>query len=272
MYDIYWAVADSRVIARRSRELEFYRSTLAHFREGDLIFDIGANEGFKTDIFLRLGARVVAVEPDEINEATLRKRFLDHRLFPKRVKIVRKAVSDSSGSRTMWIDSPGSAKNTLDSKWVEILRGDEKRFGHALSFGAAKVVDATTLENIVDAYGVPFYVKIDVEGHEPSVLRGLKQPVAYLSFEVNLPEFAPEGLECINLLNDMSCGSEFNYVTDCQEGLVLRNWVSRDEFAELFEQIRNPSIEVFCRFEDVILGRDHRVCAERGRGTQGNGH
>src|SRR5438876_10172326 len=69
LYVIYLSIADRRLIDGRSIEVEFYRNTLKGFRPGHLIFDVGANEGQKTDIFLRLGAKVVAVEPDERNQS-----------------------------------------------------------------------------------------------------------------------------------------------------------------------------------------------------------
>ncbi len=71
LYDLYWSIADKRLIDDRDAEIAFYKGTLKGFRKGDVIFDVGANEGQKTDIFLRLGAKVVAVEPDEYNQDIL---------------------------------------------------------------------------------------------------------------------------------------------------------------------------------------------------------
>jgi hypothetical protein len=104
LYDFYWAIADRRLVENRRREIEFYRSTLAGLKKGDLFFDIGANIGQKTNIFLRLGARVVAVEPDPLNQEVLRQSFSDYRLLKKPVIIVGKAISAESGSQTMWVD------------------------------------------------------------------------------------------------------------------------------------------------------------------------
>jgi FkbM family methyltransferase len=230
---------------RRKAEVRFFWGVLRGLRKGDLIFDIGANGGDKVDVFLRLGARVVAVEPDEKNQKILSQRFLRLRLIKQPVSIVGKAVSDSVRKDLMWIDQDGSAVNTLSQKWVDTLRTDDNRFGAKLDFGKEKSVETTTLQNLVQTYGEPFYVKIDVEGHEPAVLRGLLRPLPYVSFEVNLPEFRDEGLECIERLSQIDPNTRYNYTSDCTRGLVLTEWVEKSTFLGLFGEIRDSSVEVF---------------------------
>src|ERR1700733_3038471 len=83
IYDFYWSLADRRVIDDRRIELDFYRNLLNGFREGDMIFDVGANHGYKTHMFLALTAKVVAVEPDGISQEILKQKFLTHRLKKK---------------------------------------------------------------------------------------------------------------------------------------------------------------------------------------------
>ena len=247
MYDFFWAFANQQILEERAKEIEFYKKTLQGFRKGNLIFDIGANEGYKTDIFLRLGARVVAVDPDKENQESLRQRFLKYRLRPKRVDVEGKAVSDAIATKTMWIDAPGSAKNTLSPKWVATLRTDQKRFGQCFDFASKRQVETVTLEKLIAVHGIPFFIKIDVEGHEPSVLRGLNRPVPYLSFEVNLPEFRLESLQCVNILREIASDGQFNYAVDCERGLMLENWMRCREFARVMEECEAPSIEVFWR-------------------------
>jgi FkbM family methyltransferase len=247
VYDVYWTLANHRLLDDRAKEVEFYKTTLQGFRKGEVIFDVGANEGHKTDIFLRLGAKVVAVDPDESNQEALRQRFLEYRLAPKTVRIEGKAVSDSTTVKTMWIDAPGSGENTLNPKWVETLRNDPRRFGRRFDFAGEKQVETTTLDELMATYGIPFFIKIDVEGYEPSVLRGMNRPVPYLSFEVNLPEFKMEGLQCINILDGIAANGEFNYAVDCQRGLTLERWIRRAEFVRVFDQCKEASIEVFWR-------------------------
>jgi FkbM family methyltransferase len=247
LYNIYWSIADRRLIDDRSTEVEFYRKTLKDFRPGHVIFDVGANEGQKTDIFLRLGAKVVAVEPDERNQIILKQNFLAFRLIKRPVTIVGKAVSDRNGAETMWVDEPGSAKNTLNSKWVETLRTDSSRFGKNLKFEEEKEVKTVTLEELICDYGRPFFVKIDVEGYEAAVLRGLRRPVPYVSFEVNLPEFRPEALECIELLENVAAQGDFNYAPSCQRGLTFERWLPQKQFVDVLNNCQEPCIEVFWR-------------------------
>ena len=145
LYDIYWSIANKEIIIERNKEVEFYRTVLHGFQKGDLIYDVGANHGYKTDIFLRLGVKVIAIDPDEINQNILRQKFLRFRIKKKPVLIVAKAVSNRNSVQTMWIDEPGSAKNTLCQKWVNTLRNDTRRFETYLVFTLIKVLPTVTL-------------------------------------------------------------------------------------------------------------------------------
>jgi FkbM family methyltransferase len=245
VYDFYWRFADKSVLDRRRKEADFYRSFLGGFHQGDLIFDVGANVGDKTSTFLKLGARVVAIEPDDLNQAILNEKFLKYPFAPKRVTVVSKGVSCRSAVETMWVNEPGSAMNTFSEKWAEALEHDDQRFGCRLEFAKGKAIEVTTLEELMVTHGVPFFVKIDVEGYKINVLRGLQRPVPYLSFEVNLPEFRPEGLQCIEILDHLAADGTFNFTADGKEGLCSERWLDRAEFSRIFEHCAEKTIEVF---------------------------
>jgi FkbM family methyltransferase len=247
LYDLYWSVAGKQLIQDRRKEVQFYRQTLTGFKKGYPIFDVGANKGQKTDIFLRLGARVVAVEPDPANQKILKKSFLDYRLKRRPVTIIGKAVSDRSGKAVFLIDEPGSAKNTLNQKWVDTLRSDPSRFGKTLAFEEHREVETITLEQLMRSYGRPYYVKIDVEGHELSVLRGMKTAVPFLSFEVNLPEFRSEAEECIKMLDQLASGGDFNQTPDCSRGFVFEEWMSSSAALDVLKLSTETCVEVFWR-------------------------
>jgi FkbM family methyltransferase len=176
----------------------------------------------------------------------LREKFLAYRFRKKPVTLVAKAVGEERGSRTFWVDEPGSAKNTLSKKWVEILRADEKRFGRLLDFRRNVRVNTVTLQDLIRAHGRPFFVKIDVEGYEANVLAGLKQPIPYLSFEVNLPEFRNEGLKCVELLEQLAPTGRFNHIIASYPKLS-GDWISAEEFRGVFRECTEDSIEVFWR-------------------------
>lgn len=248
LHETYSKLAGNRWVDARDKQLNFYQRLLPSLNPGDLIFDIGANEGFKTDLFLRLGSRVIAIDPDDTNQAILREKFEKFRVFSKPLKIVGKAVSDKNALETMWIDGPGSAVNTLSEKWATTLKGNKARHtcGHCgLDFARQKTVETITLEQLFSEYGVPVFIKIDVEGYELNVIRSLKRPVRNLSFEVNLPEFRPEGLECVEILARLSPAGRFNYAVDCEQGLTLERWLSSEQFLELLAKCGESSIEVF---------------------------
>jgi FkbM family methyltransferase len=247
LYDWYWTVAQPAVLRERDQEVKFYREALPGLGKGILVFDIGANMGHKCDVFLRLGCRVVAVDPDPSNVETLRQRFFSWRFRRKPVEVVPAAVSNHTGTETLWVDEPGSAKNTLNPKWVETLRADESRFGNVLKFGDRVEVPTTTLEELINQHGRPFYIKIDVEGHEVKVLEGLRSPVEFVSFEVNLPEFLPESIRCVSLLEAIAPGGEFNYSAGCGSGLALARWHDPASFLPLLQAAKDPSLEVFWR-------------------------
>lgn len=180
--------------------------------------------------------------------------FLKYRLTPKPLVIVGKALSERCTVETMWIDEPGSAKNTFSQKWVETLRTDQERFGHSLTFAKRKEIETTTLEYLFITYGLPLFVTIDVEGFELHVLQGMQRPVPYLSLEVNLPEFRPEGLQCVKRLGRLAPTGQFNYAADCRRGLALDKWLDPHVFSRVLYQCTDKSIEVFWKWSTSFRG------------------
>ncbi len=163
------------------------------------------------------------------------------------VTIVPKAVSDKESVERIWIHTPGSAKNALSEKWAAILRDDDKRFGQKLVFGEWKNIETISIDSLVAKYGLPYFIKIDVEGYELNVLRGMSRPIPYLSFEVNLPEFRGEGLECIEVLRRLDTSGVFNHAEDCRGGMALRDWLPAAEYEAVLKTCNSSSIEVFWR-------------------------
>ncbi len=249
-YDLYLNLTNRKLLKDRDREAAFYRAVLDGFKPGDLIFDIGANIGDKTDTFLRIGAHVVAVDPDEHSQAILRQKFLRYRMRPQPVMIVGKAVGAKVGAETMLVCAPGSVFNTLSKKGASIVSGATNRpeqSSDTIEYKEKKIVETTTLDHLIEAYGLPFFIKIDVVGFELEVLQGLHRSVPCLSFEIGLPESRQELLQCVDLLGGLSSSGQFNYTWDRRNGLALDRWLDVQAFLRVLEGCGDGPIEVFWR-------------------------
>lgn len=162
-------------------------------RPGGLAFDIGAHVGDRTAAFRRLGARVVALEPQPIVARALR---LVHGRDPQ-VRIVQAAVGDREGEITLRLNTANPTVSTASDAFVAAARGAPGWEGQA--WDGTVTVPCLTLDGLVAAHGRPDFVKIDVEGFEDRVLAGLSVPVPALSFEFTTIA-RPVALRCLDRL------------------------------------------------------------------------
>ncbi|MFI5131418.1 MAG: FkbM family methyltransferase [Chitinophagales bacterium] len=221
-FGIYQALFRREAIEQQRAEISFYKSFLPACK---LIFDIGANDGHKTTAFLALSDKVICCEPDGENFKLLRVRFRDQE---KRVVIENMALSDKDGFAEMHIHHPGSAFNTLSSKWMKLLEDQgESRWNESIKFTRNETVQTTTLDQLIVKYGRPDFIKIDVEGFEEHVLKGLSLPVPYLSFETLVPDYNIELQNCLNAIEVLDRNAKYNFAAN--EKLILPDYVSRYE-------------------------------------------
>jgi len=219
------------------RNIDFYRSFLPA-KPGALVMDVGANKGNKVAAFLQLGYRVVAVEPERGSLETLRYRYGRD----ERVTIAPVGVSDAPGRLTLHVFSPRNGYNTLSSKGAE-----ETYAGKDASQAATEQyeVEVVTLEDLIEKHGVPYYIKIDVEGLEREVLSGLRTPVPFISFEANLPQFAAETRAIISMLAGLDAGYRFKLTQN--EMLGTGSWKDAAETMREVERYGKATLEVLAR-------------------------
>ncbi|HVZ65429.1 MAG TPA: FkbM family methyltransferase [Lacunisphaera sp.] len=161
-------------------------------RPGGLAFDIGANHGNRTRVFVRLGARVVAVEPQPHCARALSWLYG----WRKKVSVVAAAAGrDESPKQITQFDI--DVLSSMSPAWIEAARSSG-RFGE-LQTVAAITVPGVTLDRLIERHGTPGFVKIDVEGYEPEVLAGLSRPAGTISFELT-PELPAPALACVDRL------------------------------------------------------------------------
>jgi FkbM family methyltransferase len=161
----------------RSRAEAMGRLYRQFIKPGDLVFDIGAHVGDRIAAFRRLGARVIAVEPQPALVRTLKVLYR----FRNDVTIEAKAVGRGTGTVAMKINIANPTISTASDAFVDAARGAPGWEGQIWD-GSIRV-PVTTLDALIGEHGVPAFIKIDVEGFEEEALMGLTQPVAALSFE-----------------------------------------------------------------------------------------
>jgi len=142
-----------------------------------LVFDIGSHVGDRIAAFRRLGARVVACEPNPSLVPTLR-RLYGH---DEMVTLEPVAVGAAAGEIDMRINSDNPTVSTASTEFVKASQGAPGWQGQ--NWDKRISVPVTTLDALIARHGVPAFMKIDVEGFEAEALAGLTQPVKALSFE-----------------------------------------------------------------------------------------
>src|SRR5687768_14198159 len=190
---------------------------------GDLVFDIGAHVGDRVAAFRRLGARVIAVEPQPALAKTLR---LLYGRDPK-VKIEAVAVGPHRGTIKLNLNLDNPTVSTASMDFIAAAADAPGWEGQAWTKRVA--VPATTLEALIARYGKPAFIKIDVEGFEHEVLSGLAQPVKALSFEFTTIQ-RDAALACVERCAALGY-AHFNAALGEQQMLLHGEWIGKDSIA-----------------------------------------
>lgn len=203
-----------------SRRLAFYKSFV---HAGDLVFDVGANMGNRSKIFLEIGANVIAFEPQPYCSEFLSTAFRGIREFT----LIKSALSDIKAQATMHVSNTHTL-STIDIDWLNRMH-EGGRF-HDQKWDKQVPVHTITLEQAIREHGIPSFIKIDVEGHELNVIKGLFQPIKFISLE-----FASESLDrtfmCLDHLDTIA---KYQYRVSFSESMVLsgQQWLNSDEIKQ----------------------------------------
>jgi FkbM family methyltransferase len=215
------------LLSQMKEQLSFYKQFI---RPGDLVFDVGANVGDKTAAFLELGARVVAVEPQESCWRVLKKRFREQ---THQVTIVTRALAEKEGVISLYVDKSATISSTSNG-WIEAVKKSGRFSTH--KWDNKVEVETTTLDCLIKKHGKPRFCKIDVEGAELDVLKGLSVPIDCVSFEF-VPERIEKTAECIDKLSSVGryhynlCfgEAEFFQLSDIISDNEMKNYLMKME-------------------------------------------
>jgi FkbM family methyltransferase len=192
----------------------------------DLCYDVGANNGNKTESLLSLGARVVCVEPQSGCYQHLVSKFNGN----QNVNIENTALGKSDGVGSIHISQAHTLSTMSESFMSETTK--ERFVGN--SWNSQEEVKITTLDYLISKYGIPKFCKIDVEGFEVEVLKGLSQPIPFLSIEF-VPELKSNTFECIEMLSKLG-DYKFNYSEGETGVFSFEEHVSKEEIIEFLSK------------------------------------
>jgi FkbM family methyltransferase len=189
---------------------------------GDLVFDVGAHVGDRVAAFRRLGAHIVAVEPQPALHRMLRMLFGRDSC----VALVPAAIGRELGTAEMKINPDNPTLSTLSEHFIAASR--EAAGWQGESWPTSLEVPVTTLDTLIESHGVPAFVKLDIEGFEAEALWGLSRAVPALSFEFTTIQRAV-GLTCIERCAALGY-TEFNAAIG--ESQALGEWRTASALAD----------------------------------------
>lgn len=220
---------------------------IRYAKDSRLIFDLGMNNGDDTAFYLSRRFNVVALDANPTICETVKERF-QASIDEGRLKIVNAAIWEKSGETTFYINLDNDHWSSLDIGWA----------GRDASRCKEISVQCVTLSGLFDEFGVPNYLKIDVEGVDLSVLEQLRV-IDLLPLYVSV-EDCRFGLQYLEVL--VSCGydgfklldqSTVSNMTDLATGHIFPagssgpfgddvpgKWLSHEEMVTLYSTtVRN---------------------------------
>ncbi|WP_074123929.1 FkbM family methyltransferase [Bradyrhizobium sp. AS23.2] len=139
------------------------------------IFDIGMYDGTDTEYYLESGFRVVAVEANpELIDGAMQK--FCGQVRSGQLILCNAAISENGEAVELVLAGTDLGSSSVFRQLVEKMR----------PIGSIKV-PGVTFSDLLERYGVPYYLKIDIEGSDRFCVLSLRPETAprFLSFEVN---------------------------------------------------------------------------------------
>lgn len=170
-----------------------------------LIFDIGMFTGDDTAYYLNKGYRVIAVEANPVLAKAGTEKFSDY-IKNGSLTIINKGIAEKQGECSFWV-------NKANGEWSSF----NKEMAIKWSPDVHEVkVETTNLNELFKTYGVPFFLKIDIEGMDIFCLKSIdaNNKPRYVSCEVGelemLEILQAKGYTKFKMINQASGFSSFS--------------------------------------------------------------
>jgi FkbM family methyltransferase len=225
-----------------AKTLPYIRQYYSGFvKPDDKIYDIGANVGSYSRVFLEYGAKVIAFEPQIHCQKILRMRFDDESNF------ILSPFACGAEKGEAYIYKPKSHTiASMNMNWIDKVKGTNRFEGE--EWTSKEKIQVDTLDNAIKRFFKPDYIKIDVEGFELDVLRGLTQPVSCISFEVTLPEAVDVAKQCIEYVSSLG---RYKFIMPKNNLVHHTDWISKEDMMMCLNDLvikgELVSADIFCK-------------------------
>ena len=164
----------------------------------DLIYDVGLHNGDDTAYYLKRGFRVIGIEANPAMAGIVAERFAAA-IRDGRLTILNVAIAASAGRLPFWV----SESNTVWSSFDRSVAGRDGRPVRQIQ------VECRTFASVLAEFGVPYFLKIDIEGNDHLCIEALTAPdlPRYLSVEGS-----PDTIALLDHLHDLGF-TEFKCIT-----------------------------------------------------------
>ena len=158
-----------------------------------IVFDIGANRGEVAKSYVEAGYNVIAVEPLRDLCEYMVERFKEKDNFT----CINGIVSPDSGSKTFYRGNADTL-STTSTDWMT-----KSRFS---SYGWSSIgeIDCISIDNLIEKYGEPVFIKIDTEGTESEVIRSLTKEFDCLISVEWVQEFPQKSIDVVSYLRSLN--------------------------------------------------------------------
>jgi FkbM family methyltransferase len=187
------------------------------------IYDIGANIGKFTDENIKINkdCDFILVEANPKLAEDLKIKYKNN----NKISVVNCLISDIDDEQIDFHVYQSDTISTANNEWIKNGRFKNYRLEKTIK------INSLSLDKLINVYGEPTYIKIDVEGYENVVIRGMKKYLGFLSFEW-AEELKPQIIDSISHLKNIGY-TQYHISYNDNYTFIPKDFVSYDDIISI---------------------------------------